>query len=239
MIQPLVLVVPPPLLSSRWLTLLSSLLPRVRALGPRSLVLAVLISTACGTTKPPLVDFSSARRDYGSTDYPEVYQRWTRHEKVVSQTESALEMWATFRSLDFRDAFVAHYAEAYALNAADRDRLLQAQRDAAGAAYEFLITAQSANYRWNDLEKKSSPWRVTLRDGAGDELEPDELRVEKLPDMFEREFYPAKTPFTKTYFARFSRTPDQDAAFEGERTGSIVLRFAGPLGHADLRWDNR
>jgi hypothetical protein len=200
---------------------------------------AGLVGVACGTAKPPVVDFSLAPEDYRSEDYPIVYERWTRHEKVTANLESALEVWATYKSRDYREAFVAHYGEAYSMGDAERERLRQSQHEAAATTYEFMVTAQSANYKWNDLEKKNSPWRVALVDGAGREITPDEFRVEKLPDLFEREFYPVKTPFTKTYVARFLRSAGKDEGFAGERSGRIVLRFAGPLGRADLIWSAR
>jgi hypothetical protein len=203
------------------------------------LAAALLGALSCATSKPPVVDFSQSPEDYRSEDYPTVYERWTRHEKVTSNLESALEVWATYKSRDYREAFVAHYAGAYAMNDVDRDRLRQSQLEAASTTYEFVVTAQSANYRWNDLEKKNSPWRVSLLDGAGREITAEELRVEKYPDLFEREFYPVKTPFTKTYVVRFLRSAGKDDGFAGERSGRIVLRFAGPLGRADLVWAAR
>lgn len=203
-----------------------------------ALVSVAFVAVGCGAAPPPVVDFSSVPRTYGSSDYPTVYERWTRHQKVVWDTEAALEVWATYKSLDYREAFVAHYAEAYSLNAVDRDHLLQSQRDLAAASYEFLVTAQSANYRWNDLERKNSAWRVTLVDGLEHEIAPDEFKVVKLPDMFERAFFPVKTPFTKTYSVRFSRSVGKDDEFAGDRTGVVDLRIAGPLGHADLKWSN-
>ena len=61
-----------------------------------------------------------------------------------------------------------------------------------------------ANYKWNDFEKaSSSAWRATLVDALGHELAPEHVRVEKLPDAYEHEFFPSKTPFTKTYAIRF------------------------------------
>lgn len=204
------------------------------------LVLAPLVAASgCASSKPPAVDFAAAPEDYRAEDYPAVYDRWTRHEKVTANLESAIEVWATYKSSDYREAFVARYAEAYALGDAERERLLQAQREAAANEYEFMVTAQSANYRWNDLERKNSPWRVTLVDGAGREISPEELRIEKLPDLFEREFFPVKTPFTKTYVVRFLRSAGKDEGFAGERSGRIVLRVAGPLGRADLIWSAR
>lgn len=212
--------------------------------GARNLALGLALASVvpaagCASSKPPAVDFAAAPEDYRAEDYPVVYERWTRHDKVTANLESAIEVWATYKSRDYREAFVARYAEAYAMGDADRERLLQAQREAAAGEYEFMVTAQSANYRWNDLERKNSPWRVTLVDGAGREISPEELRVEKLPDLFEREFFPVKTPFTRTYVVRFLRSAGKDEGFAGERSGRIVLRFAGPLGRTDLIWSAR
>lgn len=202
----------------------------------------VLLGTAgCLPKKPVLVDFSESARDYRSNDYRAVYERWTRHDKVVHALESALEIWATFKSCDFREAFVARYADRYALNDEERERLRTSQREAAARGYEFLITAQSANFRWNDLDRRTSPWRLSLVDGLGREIAPDVVKLEKLPDLFEQEFYPVKTPFTKTYLVRFNR-PDDDAGgekFGGTDTGVLILRVAGPRGHADLTWLGR
>ena len=212
--------------------------PGVALLATWGLAVA-LGAGGCASSKPILVDFSSNARDYRGKDYQDVYERWTRHDNVTHDLISVLEIWATYKSVDFREGFVAHYAETYALSDDDRGRLRTAQRDTATTTYEFLVTAQSSNYRWNDLEKKSSPWRVSLRDGLGHELSPDEVKVERLPDMFEREFYPAKTPFTKTYMIRFSRPTKPTDDFVGDRSGLLMLRFAGPLGTVDLSWTDR
>jgi hypothetical protein len=198
---------------------------------------------ACVTAKSPPVNFSPAQRDYAADSYPDVYGRWTRHDRVLHELESALEIWATYKSPEFREAFVARYAEAYRLNDEDRERLRAAQKESGSVAYEFVVTAQSASYRWNDLDKKSSAWRISLRDGTGHEISPEKVTYEKVPEMYEREFYPVKTPFTRLYTVRFARPgasrPDRaasDEAFVGERSGELVLRIAGPFGGTDLTW---
>jgi hypothetical protein len=193
----------------------------------------------CFSRAPLLVDFSPPSQAYKGSDYHDVYERWTRHATILHDADTVLEVWATFKSDEFREAFVAHYAEAYQLETAERERLRQTQREAATVSYDFVVTAQSNNYRWNDMEKKNSPWRVSLLDGAGHALSPDELTIERLPDLFEEEFYPAKTPFSKTYSIRFTRPVGHDETFVGERSGSITLRMAGPFGHLDLRWQAR
>ena len=200
---------------------------------------AVVGGTACWGTPPVIVDFSPPARQYRASEYHDVYERWTRHEKIMVEVDAALEVWTTYKSQEFREAFVAHYADTYAMNDDATESLRRAQHEAGTAAYEFVVTGQSSNYKWNDLEKKSSPWRVLLLDGAGHELVPEQITVERYPDLFEREFYPAKTPFSKTYLIRFTRAPGHDDGWKGERTGEIRLRFAGPRGRGDLRWADR
>ena len=178
------------------------------------------------------VDFTDTPRDYIASDYERVYVRWTRHDYAQHQVDKALEVWATYWSWDFREGYLAHYAAVYSLSDADRAKLRAAQLEAYHQAFEFHVTAQSSNWEWNDLEKTNSSWRVTLLDAVGHELPADRVRIDKLPDAYEREFFPAKTPFTKTYSIRF--TPD--STFTGLRSGAITLRFESPVGRVDLIW---
>ena len=200
------------------------------------LAIAALAMVACQSDKAARVDFSDTPREYVSKDYGDVYERWTRHDFAQHDIEKALEVWVTFKSWDFREAYIERYAAIYTLPDADRATLRNAQRDAFHRAYEFHMTSQSANYKWNDLEKSSSPWRVTLLDALGHELGPEAatIKVEKLPDAYEREFFPAKNPFSKTYSIRFVAPPNGD--FAGLKSGSITLRIASPLGRIELTW---
>ena len=210
-------------------------------------LVSCLAGASCGTARPPVVDFTASPPVYRSEDYADVYRRWTRHEKVTYDLESALEMWATFKSPDYREAFVAKYADVYHLTEGARSTIAKSQHEAGTTQYEFVVTAQSANYRWNDLEKKSSPWRVSLRDGYGRRLSPEKIVVERFPEMYELEFFPRKTPFTKTYTFRFTRSSPEAAtaasggedSFSGERSGQIILSIAGPLGSTEMIWSSR
>jgi hypothetical protein len=196
--------------------------------------------TACTAPLPVSVDFSETPRDYQSKDYTDVYTRWTRHGLARLDVDAALEAWVTFKGWDFREAYVEHYSTVYSLNDADKAALRTAQLEASRNAYEFHVTAQSSNYKWNDLEKRNSPWRITLVDGLGHELAPESIRLEKLPDPYEVEFFPAKGPFTRTYAIRFLRvgTDGKPVDFPGPSTGSIMLRITSPVGRVELIWQN-
>jgi hypothetical protein len=210
------------------------------------------LAGGCASQKPKLVDFSESERNYVAKDYDDVYKRWTRHERaflIVTalppapappgdlEVDVALETWATFKSWEFREAYIERYVSAYGLSQADRETLRRSQLEAFHKAYEFHVTAESASSKWNDLEKPSSAWRTTLVDAAGHELTPEPIKVERLPDAYEREFFPDRTPFTKTYSIRFV-VPSGDTDFGGPKSGSITLRIASPIGRVDLTWQS-
>lgn len=203
-------------------------------IGRGALLVVAATVVACQSDKAARVDFSETPRNYISNDYTEVYQRWTRHDFVMHDVEKAMEVWATFKSWDFREAYIERYASIYSLSEAERGKLRAGQKDALHRAFEFHITSQSANYKWNDLEKASSPWVVTLLDALGHELQAQPIKVEKLPEAYELEFFPAKTPFSKTYNVRFEAPPSSD--FVGIKSGAIILRIASPLGRIELTW---
>jgi hypothetical protein len=199
---------------------------------PTPLLLAALLA-ACVVQHQTRVDFSETPRDYLPQEYHAVYERWTRHDYAQHDVDKALEVWATFKSWDFREAYVEHYAAIYP--DADLATLRQAQQDAYHQAYEFHLVAQSADYAWNDLDKSNSAWRLTLVDALGHELQSERVRVEKLPDAYESDFFPDKTPFSKTYSVRFLM-PAPGAEWSGVKSGSITLRIASPIGKVELLW---
>jgi hypothetical protein len=207
---------------------------RPRRAASLVVVAAAALAAGCGTRKQQAVDFSETPREYVATDYERVYENWTRHEQVLQEADVALEVWATFKSWEFREAYVERYANVYALSDADRKTLRDAQQEGYRTAYEFHVVAQSTQFKWNDLEKESSAWRTRLIDALGHELTPEYIRVQKLPDAYERTFFPRKTPFSKTYAIRFVAPAESN--FAGVKAGSLVLRFTSPIGRAELEW---
>ena len=89
----------------------------------------------CATSRPPLVDFSETAKSYRSDDYLPVFEAWTRHAKLVQDIGTAMEVWATFKSWDFRQAYVAKYAKVYDLADNEREPLAKSQQETARAVY--------------------------------------------------------------------------------------------------------
>src|SRR3984957_6708624 len=79
---------------------------------PTRLLLAALLA-ACVVQHQTRVDFSETPRDYLPKEYHAVYERWRRHDYAQHDVDKALEVWATFKSWDFREAYIEHYAAVY------------------------------------------------------------------------------------------------------------------------------
>jgi hypothetical protein len=202
------------------------------------LLAAAALGGSCAAQKPTTVDFSEGTRAFQPEDYQTVRATWTRHGSIVRDVGTVLEVWAVFKSSEFRQAFVEHYAEVYGLKDDDEAELRAQQLAAARDQYEFHVAAQSTKYEWNDLEQRDSAWKVTLVDATGAELAPARIELVRLPEIYENQFFPSRTDFTRTYRITFPRTPpgDEGPVFRGPATGQIGLRFSGPLGRAEVTW---
>lgn len=204
-------------------------------------LLAALVFAGCShaVSEGKPVDFSAAPHDYQASDYPVAHQNWTRHAKLVQlDVGTVMEAWATYKSPDFRQAYIAKYAAVYDLPDHDRASLLKEQLEASRSTFDFHVTAQTTKDRWNDLERKNSPWRITLVDQAGNELSPSTVRAVKLPELYEDQFFPSRTEFTRSYEISFTR-PSDGQAFAAPSNKQITLRIAGPVGRIDLVWEAR
>ena len=119
----------------------------------------------CRSQEHARVDFSDTPRDYLAKDYPGVYTRWTRHEYALHDADKALEVWATFKSWDFREAFIELLRVHLRTLPVGGSARSCGKRSALPfeEAFEFHVTAQSSVFKWNDLEKTpSSPWQIRL-----------------------------------------------------------------------------
>jgi hypothetical protein len=199
----------------------------------------VLLATACAAPVPKDVDFSETRRGFGPNDYDQVRATWTRHVKVVKDVGTVIEFWALYKSCEFREAYVERYATVYSLPEAERRSLYTAQMEACRGTYELHVAAQTTDFRWNDLERANSPWRVALLDGSGAEVAPRSIEVPKLPEIYESQFFPNRTEFSRTYLIRFDRAEAEAAGFAGARSGRLVLRVASPMARAEVEWHAR
>jgi hypothetical protein len=202
----------------------------------RAWVAVLALAAGCAAPIPREVDFSDTRRGFGPASYDQVLRVWTRHSKVVEDVGTVIELWAVYKSWEFREAYIERYAKVYSLSDTEKKSLYDAQLEGSRQTYEFHVAAQTTDYRWNDLERSTSPWRVTLIDGSGAELAPRRIEAPRFPELYETQFFPSKTEFSRTYVIRFDRADAEAAHFGGPSTGKLILRVASPMARVEPVW---
>ncbi len=166
-------------------------------------------------------------------DYDRVYAEWTRHGKIMSGWDKVLAMHATFKSPEWRTAYVAERTKRQRLRAKDRLELLKKHKADAARFYEVELLMSTYQANENDLHRgKRSMWRIWLIDGAGKQVEPISIKRDKRPrgviDQFFRDF----SDFDQAYIVRFPRTIDVLKA--GGKQFS--LRMASAHGAVEVTW---
>jgi len=167
-------------------------------------------------------------------EYKKVAARWTRTAVLRGQYQEVLDLAATFKSPEWREAHAEDEAGARMLAGPARDALFtQAQAEVAGP-YEVELLVTTWDRRENDLDHgKRSVWRVVMIDPAtGREIEPIEIIKDKRPPFVVRSEFPALGDFATAYIARFPRT----APLLGPDIKELRLRMSGERGGVELNW---
>ena len=202
--------------------------------GVLSALLWAVVWVGCATHAPPQVDFSSGHFGISADSFPKAHSTWTRHQKNVTEMGTLVEVWATFKSPQYREAYLAKYAQVYALAPSDQAVLAKAEAEDHASHLVFVLTVQSTEFSWNDLEDPDSAWRFILEDGYNNQRRAPEVTVQEFPEPYNLVFHPEMTPFTRTYLVRFPRPAV--SAFSGEQSGVLTLKLVSPLGGAELEW---
>lgn len=194
---------------------------------------AFLAWVACA---PPRVDFREVTRAYRSDEYEGVHRRWTRSSELYERFSQALTMTATLKSWEWRQAYVARYAERYALSATERQALLARQKAEHEDAIEIVLHVAILERPWRDLSRAGAPWHLALLNDRGQEVHP--RRIERLrkvaPDV--SIFFPEHGPFDEVYVVRFPRKLPDGSDFLGASPRRLTLRLAGAPGKTEVAW---
>jgi hypothetical protein len=197
---------------------------------------SVVLTVACG---PLPVSLSDATQSFGSKDYERIFEHWTREKQVfnLDTMENPLTVSATFRSWQFRQAFVERYADDYRLDEASRAQLLEEQRSEWEAWNEFLVAATATNQKWADFSREDSAWVMALTNDLGQEVALAEIEKVSKPSPMLRTYYPFITVYRKTFVLRFPKLlPGGSTPVLSGGVGSFSLVFSGALGRAELEW---
>jgi hypothetical protein len=210
----------------------------------RPLVGVALLGAALAGCHPMPVNFGSAPPTYGADDYARVHEHWTRHAHLTSRAgwgipvDTALDAWVTLLSPDFRAAYLAKMAAMFQQTPDQRAALAAKERDDGAEFVEFYVEFQSARWEWGELASTTSVWSVTLVDDQGHELGSPEIIPSPERHSLRKVLFPPVTPFSRAWRIRFkSKLPDGNPVL-GLSTRSLTLRFSGPLGAEEVKWES-
>lgn len=164
-------------------------------------------------------------------------QRMTRHEKVIDHLESKLFVYATYKSLALREAYIDEYAKRYKMYDHQKDRLAKSEMEMDEKFNEFFIAVYTPEDRWNDFNTSESIWKIYLEDEKGDRVSPIEIKKVDVNSPLIREFYPYLDLWSSGYVIRFPKyMAGGKESLPGKDANYFRLIITGVVGSAVLEW---
>jgi len=169
--------------------------------------------------------------------YTKVIEKWSSDGTVYRGIESRLILHATYRGLEFREAYAREYGERYRLEGYRIEKLVEQEGAEYERAEEFFLAVSSPNERWNDLDRSESVWRLYLKNDSGERVEPVTIRrVDEESPLF-REFYPKLDQWSRGYIVTFPKYGETgEVPLINDDTRRFTLVITGALGHTEIEW---
>jgi hypothetical protein len=175
-------------------------------------------------------------------EYGEVLRTWAREQAVYEGLETRAFAHVIYLAPPLVDAQASMISRMRAEPPPERARTLERMRRET-ATPTFFAVMHTPDRNWNDLDSKTSIWRVAVDFGGG-QFEPE--KVERLERPFSAELqklYPYLDEYAVAYVLRFpaaaaAAAPVVSAASAaGPKTASLpVMIMAGALGTMRFNW---
>jgi hypothetical protein len=158
--------------------------------------------------------------------------RFTRSTKMYDLFDDQAFATATWQAPAVREARVLQLAAWKDLTAAEREKLLAAERAEAERYEDFFLAFYTSDRRANDLSSPRSSWRIALAVPGEGEMLPERVEAVTIDPTLEA-LYPYLGKFDLAYRIRFPRwtgdRPLVEVPFE--------LVIGGALGKIELPWN--
>lgn len=167
-------------------------------------------------------------------DYEKVLKAWSKAINVYSGLEARLTVYVTYKSCEFRQAYLNEYASRLQLDQEKVDILRSAEMEKAEKRFDLIFSAYTPVASWNDFDDDDSIWKLYMTDDTGMRVEPLEIKKLDSDDPLIREFYPYVDDWSVVYhvsFPRLSRKGDVIGA-----SGTIKLVVTGIKGSGEARF---
>ncbi|UCD83910.1 MAG: hypothetical protein JSU92_11575 [Deltaproteobacteria bacterium] len=173
-------------------------------------------------------------------DYQSALSEWTEEAKVYQEFETRLLAAATFKSWEFRQAYVEKYARIYLLETGSKRDMLEEERAVSSKQNEFFLSIYSPDKDLGDFSMENAAWKICLLDEQGNKLEPIKIKKVKQKESLLQEFYPYITLWSSFYQLSFPVDfPETQEPFITPETRYIRLVINGPSSRAVMTWELR
>ena len=209
-------------------------LVRMRKLSKATLILGcvfVAVFGAIWVAGCQTVDLKrSLRKETSISAYESALKRWTAEASLYRDIEPIILVRGTFKSIDFRRAYVNKYALDYRLEPGEAAKMMADQEAVAANSLEFLLAVSGPSRKERDLSSRESAWKIYLEADSIGRLKPFEVRpVNKKTAQLEG-YVPYISHWAQVYEIRFL-APDQMRS-----AGRLDLVLTGILGTVRLAY---
>ncbi len=209
----------------------ASLRAATRALGALFFLMLLFAAALPGCSK------KSVEPEKPRPDYSKVLNAETRTTKVYSGLDAVLFITATYKTMEFREAYVDLYAKGYEVDPSYLAALLDREREENDRYNEIFFTAYTSDSKINDFDKRDSVWRLYLDDSEGDRLTPVSVTKLDSNDPVLRKFFPYLDQWSSAYTVRFPKySVTGNETIPGPGTKFIKLVVTGVMGRGELEW---
>lgn len=185
---------------------------------------ALLLFAGCAAVETPPAE-----------DYFKVLERWSRGQKVYAGLEARLYINATYKTAEFRRAYMERYAKSYELAPGHTKSLAERENEQAEAFNEFFFTAYTPDDALNDFDKAETVWQMYIEDESGNRSRPISITAVDSSEQVVREFFPYFDLWSKAYTVKFPKYVDGGAEINPEK-GAVKLIVTGVMGKGELVW---
>jgi hypothetical protein len=193
---------------------------------------ATPVTGGCGGE--PTVDLKVPERRFKPKHYPDVLERWTRHERIIQSFDTNLDVHITYLSPEFISAHAALYADHYKLSRAERKRYLARRLAEVETHHEFFMGATTADLSWNDFARKETIWRISLENDRGTRVKPLTIKRVRIRETH-RVYFPYLSVFHRAYHLVFPKQVGSKPLITSTNRW-FKLIIASPLGDVSLAW---
>lgn len=199
----------------------------------RAALFLALAAAGCAGAPPAIGEPGAELPDpKAEAQYQAALRKVTQHREVYSGIDTQLFTAATYQSADFREARVRRQAAFQTWPEPKLDDAILRERADAAQVHEVVFGVSVVDRRFDDLDSKSSIWRLSLSTDQG-EVTPVAIRRVGRANQDLRAYYPYLGDFWTMYTARFPISVG-GRPLVGPDTKALIFRMSSTLGQVEM-----